>query len=500
MFKNIKTIDLATSGASYTITQNEMVFNAYDAYYVTGTRAGFTLTTSGTVDTNSVVNIMYVGTPTGTVDILGKTLASYQQTKKALIEARYNGSSWDVVINTDSDALTYITNAEISATADIAITKLDTIDSLTADTPVAADLIAFGDVSDSNNYNKATFGDIPITGDITGTLGATTINPGAIVNADVNAAAAIAYSKLATLNTGQILAGNAGVPTAVTMSGDATISATGVVTIPDLLWEQGAGTDSVKDIYSTTGSGNYSITAGRQAVNTSPNGIVIGVINSNTAVNTGIVVGRNSVNSGQEAVLIGSDITNNSTYGIGIGHSVDISALGGIGVGQGAQVSAAQSSAFGNSANSRIETSTNISGPIFIRKSDATANANSYQLMSGAEVIIMTEQIDAEATDVATITLPTGVLFFLTECGTIATSANTVAVEPTISFGITGNNSYFAGAAITTALTAAGTRERITSLSSDSGVTSLTAEITVAATATTLLVRHYFRGFIVENQ
>ena len=56
---------------------------------------------------------------------------------------------------------------------------------------------------------------------------------GDIVNADVAAGAAIAYSKLATLNTGQILAGNAGTPAAATVSGDATIGATGTLTIAD---------------------------------------------------------------------------------------------------------------------------------------------------------------------------------------------------------------------------------------------------------------------------
>ncbi len=57
------------------------------------------------------------------------------------------------------------------------------------------------------------------------------IAAGVIVNADINASAAIAYSKLATMATGSLLLGNAGVPTATAMSGDATIGATGVLTI-----------------------------------------------------------------------------------------------------------------------------------------------------------------------------------------------------------------------------------------------------------------------------
>jgi hypothetical protein len=61
---------------------------------------------------------------------------------------------------------------------------------------------------------------------------ATVIAPGAIVNSDINAAAAIAFSKLAALPSGDILVGSAGtVPTAVAMSGEATIIASGAVTL-----------------------------------------------------------------------------------------------------------------------------------------------------------------------------------------------------------------------------------------------------------------------------
>lgn len=41
----------------------------------------------------------------------------------------------------------------------------------------------------------------------------------------------LAYNKLATLNTGQIIVGNAGVPTAATASGDVTVDAAGVTAI-----------------------------------------------------------------------------------------------------------------------------------------------------------------------------------------------------------------------------------------------------------------------------
>lgn len=79
-----------------------------------------------------------------------------------------------------------------------------------------------------------------LTGDVTGSVSSnlssgasisTAIAAGAIVNADISASAAIDYSKLASLTSGNILVGSASnVPTARSMSGDVTISNTGVAT------------------------------------------------------------------------------------------------------------------------------------------------------------------------------------------------------------------------------------------------------------------------------
>jgi hypothetical protein len=61
---------------------------------------------------------------------------------------------------------------------------------------------------------------------------ATAIAAGAIVNADISASAEIAHNKLAPLGDGQILIGNANnIPTARAVTGDITISRTGVTAI-----------------------------------------------------------------------------------------------------------------------------------------------------------------------------------------------------------------------------------------------------------------------------
>jgi len=74
-------------------------------------------------------------------------------------------------------------------------------------------------------------GTVITTGD-TGTVTSTMIADGTIVDADVNASAAIAHSKLASMTAGFVLIGNASnVPTATALSGDVTVSSSGVTAI-----------------------------------------------------------------------------------------------------------------------------------------------------------------------------------------------------------------------------------------------------------------------------
>jgi hypothetical protein len=76
---------------------------------------------------------------------------------------------------------------------------------------------------------------ITLTGDVTGSgTGSfvTAIGTGVIVDADVSASAAIAYSKLASMTGGSVLLGNASsVPTVTALTGDVTVSNAGVTAI-----------------------------------------------------------------------------------------------------------------------------------------------------------------------------------------------------------------------------------------------------------------------------
>lgn len=110
-----------------------------------------------------------------------------------------------------------IVNADINASAAIAHSKLANI---------TAGQVLLGNAS---NVPTAT----ALSGDVTvNSSGVTAIGSGVIVDADVNASAAIAYSKLASMTGGSVLLGNASnVPTVTALTGDVTVSNAGVTAI-----------------------------------------------------------------------------------------------------------------------------------------------------------------------------------------------------------------------------------------------------------------------------
>lgn len=110
-----------------------------------------------------------------------------------------------------------VTNTSVAADAAIAFSKLAPLTS--------------GNVLVGNSLNVPT--SVAVTGDVTiSNTGVTSIASGAIVNADINASAAIAHSKLASMSSGNILVGSSGsVPTSVAVTGDVTISNAGLTTI-----------------------------------------------------------------------------------------------------------------------------------------------------------------------------------------------------------------------------------------------------------------------------
>jgi len=145
-----------------------------------------------------------------------------------------------------------------------------------------------------------------VSGDVTITSGGVTaIGSGVIVNADINNSAAIALSKLASGTSAQVIVANAsGVPTYATLSGDITISDTGVASI---------AANSVALGTDTTGNYVSDVTAGTGVTVTHTPGE-----GSSPTVAIGQAVGTSaSVQFAQISttgnVTIGGDLTVNGT-------------------------------------------------------------------------------------------------------------------------------------------------------------------------------------------
>lgn len=137
--------------------------------------------------------------------------------------------------------------------------------------------------------------------------------------------------------------------------------------------------------------------------------------------------------------------------------------------------------------------------PAVPRKQGTLTTSDAAWAMVSPPAVIMSDVVDLTA--VADVTAPIwdGVRFFPDEVGLIITAADGVTGQPTIRFGITGTLDKLLAATATTGLDAAHKRERFQTLASSDGESSLTAGVTVGATATTLTGRFYWKGFAVVN-
>jgi hypothetical protein len=120
-----------------------------------------------------------------------------------------------------------IVNGDINTSAAISLSKLAT--------STAGNIIVYNSAGVPTavaETGDVTISDTGVTAIGSGKVTSTMILDGTIVNGDINTSAAISLSKLASGTSAQVIvASSAGVPTYVTLSGDVTISDTGVATI-----------------------------------------------------------------------------------------------------------------------------------------------------------------------------------------------------------------------------------------------------------------------------
>lgn len=193
------------------------VKSAYDLANAALPKAGGTVT--GDLVIGSTGNLVFEG---ATDDIYETTLVAADATADRTITLP--NVTGTVITTGDTGTVTStmiadgtISNVDINASAGISYSKLEALTS--------ANILV------GNSFNVAT--PVAVSGDITiSNTGLTAIAAGVVVNADISATAGISFSKLQSLTSGNIIVGNASnVPTAVAVSGDITIDNTGATAI-----------------------------------------------------------------------------------------------------------------------------------------------------------------------------------------------------------------------------------------------------------------------------
>jgi len=187
-----------------------------------------------------------------------------------------------------------IVNADVNASAAIDYSKLAALTS--------------GNIVLGNSSNVAT--STAVTGDVTiSNAGVTAISSGVIVNADINASAAIDYSKLAALPSGNILVGSASnFATSTAVTGDITISNTGVTAIA-------SGVIVDADINASAAIADSKLATISTAGKVSGGAITSGTIGGSTAVSTsGAIATTSTLAVGQSSPAANTELDLAGTY------------------------------------------------------------------------------------------------------------------------------------------------------------------------------------------
>ena len=272
------------------------------------------------------------------------------------------------------------------------------------------------------------------------------------------------------------------------IGGDATGNARGtntldVQTIRDDVEQVASGLESVALGVYNTASGDYSAAIGW----------------NNTASAYGaFALGVGSTASGYKSTASGYDCSASGAYSSASGYNTIAGGVGSTAIGISSSASGDYSTTIGAYSSARIE-GTMTSTPQIIEHDRQTSPARMLLNLAGPEIIFTTTVVDLKVAADISIPLPAGSHFFPNECGVIVTESTGLTVQPTVRFGITGTEAKFLAATICTTAASLHDRQRFATLLSGAGETTLSAGVTVGATATSVSGRFYFKGMFLED-
>jgi hypothetical protein len=296
---------IATGTAPLAVTSTTVVTNL-NADYLDGQHGSYYAPIDSPTFTGTVT------LPTGTVTsgmILDGTIANADISSSAAIALSKlaSGTSGQIIVANSSGVPTWVSETGDITISDTGVTAIASGVIVNADVNASAAIdysklaaLTSGNILVGNASNVAT--STAVSGDITiSNAGVTAISAGVIVNADINASAAIAHSKLAGGGVGQVLLGatTTGTITATTLSGDITIDGGGVTAIS-------AGVVTNADI-SASAAIAYSklanITAGSVLLGNASN------IPTVTALSGDVTVNSSGVTAIASGVVVNADIS-----------------------------------------------------------------------------------------------------------------------------------------------------------------------------------------------
>jgi len=228
-----------------------------------------------------------------------------------------------------------------------------------------------------------------------------------------------------------------------------------------------------------------SVAVGHDAYTEGANCVVVGNGSYAETANEQCTVGFGAYTSAAGACALGTSASVSGAESVALGAYTGVTAADAVALGNYAAVTGAGSVAVGSYAAAAAAHIAVTAALHAVPSGNPDATDVAWK-KSAAGTVILSRAIDLKTTQTIDIPIPSGVLFFPDEVGVIVTAVDTVTGQPTLRYGITGAETQYLAATATSGLTAVGARHRFTTLASAAGATNLRAEVTIAATGTTL--------------